>query len=75
MRKGDIEGLKPICEEGMYWGKQLKSCLRKLIRRDYQIPESRNEGDDESGGDEEEEVDLSHSSVSTAASSLSCSQQ
>jgi hypothetical protein len=71
MRKGDIEGMKFICEEGMYWGKQPKSCLRKLRRMDYKIPESRNEGDDESDG----EVDLSHSSVSTAACSLSYSQQ
>lgn len=75
MRKGDIEGLKSICEEGMYWGKQPKSRLHKLRRRDYRIPESRNDGDDESDGDDEEEVELSHSSASTAASRLSCSQQ
>jgi hypothetical protein len=75
MRKGDIEGLKSICEEGMYWGKQPKSRLHKLRRRDYRIPESSNEGDDESDGDDEEEVELSHSSASTAASRLSCSQQ
>jgi hypothetical protein len=80
MRKKDIEGLKSIYEEGMYSAKQPKSRLRKLRRRDYQIPESSNEGDDESDGDdeeeeEEEEVELSHSFASTAASSLSCSQQ
>jgi hypothetical protein len=55
MRKGVIEGMKPICEEGVYWGKLPKSCLRKLRRRDYKIPESGNEGDGERDGDEEEE--------------------
>ena len=74
MRKEDIEGLKSICEEGMYWGKQPKSRLHKLRRRDYRIPESSNEGDDESNGDDEEEVEL-YSSASTAASRLSCPQQ
>jgi len=39
MRKGDIEGLKSICEEG----KQPKSRLCQLRRRDYRIPESSNE--------------------------------
>src|SRR5271154_5053766 len=75
MRKGDIKGLKSICEEGMYWGKQPKSRLRRLRRSDYRIPESSNKGDDESDGDDEEEVELSHSSTSTATSSLSRSQQ
>src|ERR1700722_1192659 len=75
MKKGDMKGLKSICEEGMYWGKQPKSRLRKLRRSDYRIPESSNEEEDESDEDDEEEVELSHSSVPTATSSLSCSQQ
>ena len=56
MGKGDIKGLKSICEEGMYWGKQPKSRLRRLRRSDYRIPESSNEGDDESDGDDPEGI-------------------
>ena len=48
MRKGDIEGLKFISEESMYWANQPKSRLPKLRRRSYKIPESSNEGNDES---------------------------
>jgi hypothetical protein len=75
MKKGDMKGLKSICEEGMYWGKQPKSRLRKLRRSDYRIPESSNEEEDESDEDDEEEVELSHSSTLTATSRLSYSQQ